>query len=76
MACRKDDVLPKRLMEEPLPDGPYKGEAFPKDMLDKMLDHWYELRGWSKETGIPTREKLRELGLDNAVRELKQRGLL
>jgi aldehyde:ferredoxin oxidoreductase len=65
---RKDDALPKRLMEEPLPDGPYKGEAFPKEMLDKMLDHWYEFRGWDKETGIPTKEKLKELGLEYATR--------
>jgi aldehyde:ferredoxin oxidoreductase len=73
---RKDDVLPKRLMEEPLPDGSYKGETFPKDVLDKMLDYWYELRRWNKETGIPTREKLKELGLEHAARELEQRGLL
>jgi len=73
---RKDDVLPKRLMEEPLPDGPYKGETFPKDVLDKMLDHWYALRGWDKETGIPTNEKLKELGLGYAAKELKSLGLL
>ncbi len=73
---RKDDVLPKRLMEEPLPEGPYKGEVLSKDVLDKMLDYWYELRGWNNKTGIPTREKLKELGLENATRQLEQQGLL
>jgi aldehyde:ferredoxin oxidoreductase len=73
---RKDDLLPKRLMEEPLPDGPYKGEVLSKDVLDKMLDYWYELRGWDNKTGIPTREKLEELGLEHAMRQLEQQGLL
>ncbi|MHA1712027.1 MAG: aldehyde ferredoxin oxidoreductase family protein [Candidatus Freyarchaeota archaeon] len=72
---RKDDVLPKRIMEEPLPDGPYKDETFPKDMLDKMLDHWYELRGWNKETGVPTRGKLKELKLEYVANELETLGL-
>jgi aldehyde:ferredoxin oxidoreductase len=59
---RKDDVLPYRVMSEPIPDGPVKGRfCSPKD-LDAMLDAYYELRGWSRE-GIPTDSKLKELGL-------------
>ena len=68
---RKEDVLPKRLIQEPLPDGPYKGENFPKETLDKMLDYWYEFRGWDKETGIPMREKLKELELEYVASELE-----
>jgi aldehyde:ferredoxin oxidoreductase len=30
--------------------------------MDKMLDEYYDLRGWSQE-GIPTEAKLKELGL-------------
>jgi aldehyde:ferredoxin oxidoreductase len=30
--------------------------------LDAMLDAYYELRGWNQE-GIPTDQKLKELGL-------------
>jgi aldehyde:ferredoxin oxidoreductase len=67
---RKDDVLPKRLLEEPLPDGPYKGETFGRKALDDMLDHWYELRKWDKN-GIPTREKLEGLGLKYVADELE-----
>ncbi len=59
---RKDDVLPYRVMNEPIPDGPAKGRYVPKEELDKMLDRYYELRGWSAE-GIPTEGKLEELGL-------------
>ena len=61
---RKDDNLPKRFMNEPLPDGPAKGQKITKEILDKMLDEYYALRGWD-ENGIPKKEKLEELGLVN-----------
>jgi aldehyde:ferredoxin oxidoreductase len=57
---REDDTLPKRLMEEPMPEGPGKGQVVE---LDKMLPEYYQLRGWDTE-GRPTGEKLTELGLD------------
>ncbi len=60
---RKDDVLPYRVMSEPIPDGPSRGRYCPADKLDAMLDTYYELRGWSRD-GIPTAAKLEELGLD------------
>ncbi|KAF5075398.1 putative oxidoreductase YdhV [anaerobic digester metagenome] len=53
------DTLPPRLLEEPIPEGPSKGEV---THLDVMLPEYYELRGWDK--GVPTSEKLRELGLE------------
>jgi aldehyde:ferredoxin oxidoreductase len=59
---RKDDVLPFRVMSEPIPDGPVKGRFCPPKDLDAMLDRYYELRGWTRE-GIPKDEKLKELGL-------------
>jgi len=66
---RKDDVLPARLME-PLPEGLYKGKAIPKDDFERMLDYYYEFRGWD-ETGVPTRQKLEELGLGYVANRLK-----
>lgn len=56
---RKDDSLPKRLTQEPLPDGAAQGSIC---HLDEMLDEYYQSRGWSAD-GIPSEEKLRELGL-------------
>ncbi|BDV41945.1 aldehyde ferredoxin oxidoreductase [Geotalea uraniireducens] len=53
------DTLPPRLLEEPLPDGPLKGEVA---KLGEMLPEYYQLRGWS-EQGIPTEDKLHALGL-------------
>ncbi|MBI2113619.1 MAG: aldehyde ferredoxin oxidoreductase family protein, partial [candidate division NC10 bacterium] len=63
---RKDDTLPWRVQHEPIPDGPSKGTFCPPEELDRMLEEYYELRGWSKD-GIPTPEKLRALGLEFAV---------
>ena len=59
---RKDDYLPKRFLEEPLPEdsGPSSGSIVE---LDYMLDEYYESRGWDIKTGIPDKEKLKELGL-------------
>lgn len=59
-----DDTLPKRLLEEPLPEGPAKGHV---NELAPLLDAYYELRGWDKATGKPTPEKLRELGLGELI---------
>jgi aldehyde:ferredoxin oxidoreductase len=55
----KDDTLPPRMLKEPMPDGPAKGMVA---QLDKMLPGYYQLRGWD-EKGVPTLEKLQELGL-------------
>ncbi len=59
---RKDDTLPERFMKEELKDGLSKGELITEADLNAMLDEYYEARGWD-ENGIPTEEKLRELGL-------------
>jgi aldehyde:ferredoxin oxidoreductase len=56
---RKDDTLPPRIVSEPMPDGPAKGMVC---RLEEMLEEYYRLRGWDKN-GIPTPEKLRDLGL-------------
>jgi aldehyde:ferredoxin oxidoreductase len=57
---RKDDTLPPRITEEPMPDGPAQGHVC---RLDDMLDPYYLLRGWD-ENGMTTEAKLKELGLD------------
>ncbi|HUK49438.1 MAG TPA: aldehyde ferredoxin oxidoreductase C-terminal domain-containing protein, partial [Terriglobales bacterium] len=72
---RKDDTLPKRMME-PLPDGAFAGKPFGQDILDTMLDNYYELRGWDKKTGLPTRERLQAIGLNDVATELDKMKLL
>ncbi|MFX0062716.1 MAG: aldehyde ferredoxin oxidoreductase family protein [Candidatus Hermodarchaeota archaeon] len=65
-ATREHDTLPKRLLEDPLPEGPAKGHVV---NLDALLDPYYNYRGWDKN-GIPTPEKLKELGLDWLIKEI------
>ncbi len=57
---RADDTLPRRMLEEPMPEGPAAGHVVE---LDEMLPEFYRLRGWD-EDGIPTDDRLAELGLD------------
>ncbi len=56
---QSEDTLPKRLLEEPIPEGPAKGKV---SRLKEMLPEYYELRGWDAK-GLPTGQKLEELGL-------------
>ncbi|MHA2323079.1 MAG: aldehyde ferredoxin oxidoreductase C-terminal domain-containing protein, partial [Candidatus Thorarchaeota archaeon] len=69
---RKEENLPPRLLEEPMPTGPSKG-GLPD--LDHMLDDYYEFRGCDRETGFPKEAKLKELDLEFVVKDLKPRGM-
>ncbi|MBI4636392.1 MAG: aldehyde ferredoxin oxidoreductase family protein [Candidatus Rokubacteria bacterium] len=60
---RVDDVLPWRVMHEPIPDGPSAGMFCPPAELDGMLDEYYRLRGWDAD-GVPTPARLAALGLE------------
>ncbi|MFX1513541.1 MAG: aldehyde ferredoxin oxidoreductase family protein [Promethearchaeota archaeon] len=64
---RADDTLPKRLLEDPLPEGPGEGHVV---NLEPLLNAYYEYRGWDNKTGKPTFEKLQELGLDWLIKEI------
>jgi len=66
---RQQDRLPPRVMEEPVPSGPHQGMHCSREELDAMLDEYYQLRGWTDQ-GIPTKDKLRELGLDSIADDL------
>ena len=57
---RAADVLPWKVMHEPIPDGPSAGMFCPPDELDTMLDEYYRLRGWTHD-GIPDASRLAHL---------------
>jgi aldehyde:ferredoxin oxidoreductase len=59
---RKDDTLPKRYFEEPIPAGPAKGCVIERKGFDRMLDENYRLHGWDHD-GIPTKRTLNRLGI-------------
>lgn len=58
----EDDRLPKRLLEEPVSDGPSEGMV---SQLPLTLPQYYEARGWVN--AFPTDETLKKLGLDECV---------
>lgn len=55
-----DDTLPPRLVQEPVKQGPGRGQVVE---LEPMLREYYRFRGW-REDGSPGPSKLRELGLE------------
>jgi aldehyde:ferredoxin oxidoreductase len=57
-----DDMLPARIFS-PLENGPLKGVGISKDDFISALRTLYTLKGWDLQTGIPTAEKLQQLGL-------------
>lgn len=58
-----DDDIPSRFYE-PLPTGPYKGKAADRTSVKQKIEKYYEQAGWDKD-GIPTKETLRRLNLDD-----------
>jgi aldehyde:ferredoxin oxidoreductase len=69
---RQDDFPPRRYMEEPVKSGPYKGYRCERERWDEMLDEFYELQGWDKETGFQTRKGLAELGMEDVAERLEE----
>jgi len=41
----------------------FKTTTLTRENVDRILDDYYEERGWDKKSGAPTPEKLKELGL-------------
>jgi aldehyde:ferredoxin oxidoreductase len=69
---RTDDTLPKRFLTEPIPDGPSKGMITSSEMLEKMKDEYYGIRGWDKATGIPSPDRLLRLDLPDIAEDIKK----
>lgn len=53
------DTLPKRLLDDPIQEGPSKGWV---TKLDVLLPQYYSVRGWEKD-GTPSKEKLETLNV-------------
>ncbi len=58
----EDDRLPKRLLSDPIVNGPSKGMV---SQLPLTLPQYYEARGWVN--AFPTDETLKKLGLDECI---------
>jgi aldehyde:ferredoxin oxidoreductase len=64
---REDDRLPQRFFK-PIAGGVHQGKALDAEKMEEMKDVYYQTRGWDPQTGLPTQEKLRELGLEKLAR--------
>ncbi|MFC1671386.1 aldehyde ferredoxin oxidoreductase C-terminal domain-containing protein, partial [Spirochaetota bacterium] len=88
----KDDLLPEEWHTKPLeshvadpeclaPDKKgnaisRKGAIIDMDGYKKMRKEYYILRGWDKNSGLQTREKLNELGLGDITASLDENGFI
>ena len=61
---KSDDVVSKR------------GAVLDRERFERVKDEYYALRGWDVPTGLQTRDRLRELGLEDIVDDLEDHGLL
>ena len=71
---REDDAIPNvylQNIETPIkaPEGDryfadWFGKRLTRKDLEEILDHYYEERGWDRKKGIPTENKLIDLGLE------------
>ncbi len=68
---RHMDYPPKRWFTEGLKSGPHRGQHLDREKYDGLLSEYYRIRGWD-ERGIPKKETLRKLGLEEVIPELEK----
>lgn len=61
---REDSRLPERILTVPIPEGVSKGSLITEEQMEKMLDDYFEARGWDT-SGRPTGSTLERLGLES-----------
>jgi aldehyde:ferredoxin oxidoreductase len=71
---RKDDMPTPRDLNEPIPSGSLAGWKMDEKSYNEMLDDYYDLHGWDKQTSFPIRKTLSDLGLDYVIRDLEKIG--
>ncbi len=69
---RKDDLPPSRVFVEPVKTGPFKGHRLDWNKYNGMLDEYYEIHGWDRNTGWQTNKGLKELGLAEVAKKLEK----
>jgi len=63
----RSDVYADKRVYGPVHMGIFKGEEIP---WNEVLKEYYSIRGWS-EKGLPTKEKLRELQIEDLANGLE-----
>ncbi|HDP97341.1 MAG TPA: aldehyde ferredoxin oxidoreductase [Euryarchaeota archaeon] len=65
----KDDTLPYKIANNPMPDGKTKGKVIPQADFDKIMKEYYAWWNWDDQ-GRPTKEALKALQLDDIAAQL------
>jgi len=63
-----------RINIEPVPDGPFKGQAWDMDASMQAGEEYCNLRGVNPDTGVPNREALEKAGLKDVADKLEESG--
>jgi aldehyde:ferredoxin oxidoreductase len=73
---RKDDLPTPRDLCEPIVGGALAGWKMDEGRYNQMLDDYYDLHGWDRQTSYPRRETLEGLGLAAVAADLEKIGKL
>ena len=73
---RKDDLPTPRDLSEAIPDGNLAGWKIDEAKYGQMLDEYYDLHGWDRETSFPKKETLVAAGLGDVALDLEKIGKL
>ncbi|MFQ5911421.1 MAG: aldehyde ferredoxin oxidoreductase C-terminal domain-containing protein, partial [Thermoplasmata archaeon] len=57
---RRDDTLPKRYFDDPMPLGVTKGHRIEREEFDALLSRYYKMRGWD-EDGMLSSSRVEEI---------------
>jgi len=72
---RSHDRFPVQWFGEKKHKDYYEQVEITEDMVYQLLDDYYDERGWDIKTGIPSKKKLQELGLDFVIDDAKRLGI-
>ena len=80
---RKDDAPPDKWFEPMKAAGGefemkdyFQTKTLTREDIERLLDDYYEERGWDQKTGCPTRATLEALGLQYVVEDFEEQGLI
>jgi aldehyde:ferredoxin oxidoreductase len=69
---RENDLLPYRLMNETQNGAKHKGAINSKEQLDYMKDEYFKLHNWDLKHGLPTKQALKDLGLEDLILKISK----
>jgi aldehyde:ferredoxin oxidoreductase len=73
---REHFKMPERFLNDPIASGPLKGKVADATTMERLLDSYFQRRGFDPRTALPTRKGLEETGLADVAQDLEERGLL